>query len=108
MVALTGSAAASQSTGSRAGAQSASQSSSSVSAQQIAPDQLLVQWSGDTNGVRQITLGLFDANGTMLDRRVFTQMPVRAVFTLTPEASVYGAEVRYATGATGTVYTQIR
>ena len=41
MVALTGSAAASQSTGSRAGAQSASQSSSSVSAQQIAPDQRL-------------------------------------------------------------------
>jgi hypothetical protein len=93
-----------QSSGTRQQAQTSSQASGTVTAQRTAFNELLVQWRGDTSSVQQVTIGLFDVGGQMLDSMVFTQLPVQARFTLTNAASYFGVQVAYVSGTTNAVY----
>jgi hypothetical protein len=78
----------------------------SVAAQVNAANQLQLQWTGNAQAVRSITFGLFDANGQMLASQVVTSLPVRASFSLTPSASVYGVRVQLMNGTVGTYYSR--
>lgn len=85
------------------------QTQGGLTAQFTAANELLVQWSGNPGGVRQVTLGLFDANGQMLDSRVLTQAPFMAHFapTSTGTGTHYGAQILYANGKTTAIYQSL-
>ena len=80
-----------------------------LTAQFTPSNELLVQWSGNPGGVRQVTLGLFDANGQMLDSRLLTQAPFMAHFapTSTGTGTHYGAQILYANGKTTAIYQSL-
>ena len=79
-----------------------------VSAQRTLANQLLLQWSGNTNNVQRVNLGVLTANGQVLDQRTITQLPVQASFSLSPAARYYGVQVVYSNGTSNMAYYPIR
>ena len=79
-----------------------------VTAQYAGSSQLLVQWTGNSSGVRQVTLGVFDAEGNKLASQTLTQMPVGARFPITADIAYYGAQVQYANGKVTTTYQPLQ
>ena len=68
----------------------------------------MVQWSGSTSNVRQVTLATFNASGQMLNSTVISRLPVQAQLNISAAASNYGAQIVYSNGTTRTVYGAIK
>ena len=83
------------------------QTATDLTAQYTDTNEILALWTGNTNGVQQVTLGLFDSNRTLLDRRVLTQPPFQTAFVLTHTARYYGVQVTYASGQVTTLYKSL-